>query len=120
MMQLNKKSLLVDLLFFLMGCLLTFAYVSGMYKDKVKASNNLTLDIIDNCMAAFNVQDELISNRNQAYEEIAACLLGENCNPKQTAIRLNDLNHEKDEIELELKDLIKDMDFIIGKKSSTL
>lgn len=118
MQRFNRKSLFVDLLFFLMGCILTYAFVSGYYKDKVKTGYNLTVNIIDNCTSAFKAQDQLVTNRNQAYDEVAACLIGDSCNPTQTARRLNELNKEKGEIELKLHGLVQDMNSIIKKKKS--
>ncbi len=115
-----KREFLLFLIIFGLGVVATYCYSTKSAKAKLAANKEVTLNIIDNCTATFQVQDELVKNRNKALNEIGACIVDENCNPDQTIRRLRELNQEKDEIELELKDLVKHMDFIIGQKTKLL
>lgn len=119
MVHVNSKQIIIALVFFMVGLAVMYFYSSNSYKAKLVANKEITLSIIDNSIAAFETTDALVSNCSDAYLEVATCFSDFNsCNLNRSAKRLSELELEKEQIQVKLKEVIEEMDLIIAKKQS--
>ncbi len=113
----NKREIIIALIFFILGLGAMYVYSANSYKDKLAANKQITLEIIDNSIAALEASDALVNNSSNAYTEVAICFSNyRSCDLNKSQAKLDKLNAEKEKIQTRLKNLTEDMDVIIAKK----
>lgn len=107
----NKPYLLTALISFVLGMGVMFLYTRAEIND----NKNITKRIVNNCADSLITSNDLINNCSEAYKSFGACVTNlDSCNLAESASKLDQLNQEKESINLKLKDLTKDIDGILN------
>lgn len=115
----KKREIIIATSFFLIGLISTCLLFLSMNRKKFETNRLITLDIIDNCINIFEINDALINNCSEAYSEVANCFSDLNsCDVSMSAQKLEKLDARKRAIQTRLENTTKEIDFIIAKKKS--
>lgn len=88
----KKKEIFIGIIAFILGSGLMYVYG----KQEVNSVKKLATRVVDNCMQAFEANDELISNYKTTNHEFVTCITNtKTCNYEETANRILILNKER-------------------------
>lgn len=110
----TKRLYIIDLVFFILGGIISFGYLNHYYASRLEENRQITLDIIDNSTAALKANDDLVNTCYAAYYVISDCASNlASCDMEQANTQLESLKKKKQAIYLTIDGLTKDMDRII-------
>lgn len=109
----------MGLVFYILVVLVSFGYINHYYTSKLEENRQVTLDLIDNSIAALKANDELINTCYAAYYVVTDCANDfASCDMERTNSELETLKNKKETIYLRIGELTKGMDEIIRKKTN--
>lgn len=108
----NKKYLLVGLTSFFLGMVIMFFYS----RTEINSSKRITGRIVNNCGEALKTSNDLINNCSEAYKTFGSCVTNpESCNIAESTKKLDQLNKDKEQYNLQLKNITQDITSVMSE-----
>lgn len=110
------KKFLLPVLCFLLGLMLMYFYS----RTELTSNKRITAKILNNCIDSFQASNTLINSCSEAYKTFGSCILDlENCNMQESARKLEVLNKQREQAEVQIGNTTREMGEIVNEVKKT-
>ena len=108
-----RKTIFIDVLFFLLG--LTYMYFDSQeyYTKKLEKQKRFYTNAITTYQDSLEVSRAMVGNSYEAFYTVSKCSTKAGCDFLDTAIKLHDLNKEREELKDKSEKLEKEINLLI-------
>jgi hypothetical protein len=113
-----RKTMFIDALFFILG--LTYIYYDSQdyYTRKLEEQKKFYTHTIDTYQDSLEVSRAMVGNSYDAFYTISKCSTKAGCDFLDTALKLHDLNKEREELKEEAEALDDKVKLLMGSSKA--
>lgn len=113
-----RKAIFVDVLFFVLG--LTYMYLDSQeyYTKKLEQQKMFYTHAISTYQDSLEVSRAMVGNSYDAFYTVSRCSTKVGCDFLDTALKLHDLNKEREELKEEAEALDEEVKLLMGSSKT--
>lgn len=109
-----RKTILIDIVFFVLGLAYMYFDSQEYYTKKLDQQRKFYTDAIVTYQDSLEVSKAMVGNSYEAFYTISKCSTKAGCNFLDTALKLHDLNKERERLKEEAEALDEEVKLLMG------